>query len=622
MYRRQTCPLLFLTVSVLLVFTGVGLASQQLGHIFMALTAFDDAPEGLWATLYQNLDSYVAGATGPDIALISFPLEESREQSHPGEWPHYYSTGEFIMNMLDMAETPAEQAFAWGWLTHYMVDTTIHPLVNAYGGYYTGPTLTAPERAEAKKRHIRLELFENRHVIETAGESAFFPHRYRVDHKAVPVDLIAAAYLKTYPGRTDADLVKRFWAASLAMEVATESFIAEAGGLSMRRRLSDVLSPIPAMFLGSMPTAEEYEQLMNPLVIENVQLVAEGDDLFVEVAYRVNDLRLHKGFADAWDTAYLEAVGRIASVFARHETPPRQLGLPNLDLDIGLPEGRTIDPHAAHPGNPELFWMLVTGSVTNDEGRELSPLAYSDFWVDFEYLDEIVWDGRAGTGTFRLPIDSSAPGPYHVSLRLSFADLTTSEPYFDAGPKSRFEGTLGGETEWKGEFIIHDYKPLYIDDIATWQAAPGTRIPFNLWAEQTAASIRITRFSIDEVYYLNRGVLFLLAPHWTSETLLSPATRPRLAEEMIATWEATMHHPVGEVEPPPWLGEAVQTMYSLPGDYRWEFAVSMDSMLRPVERLDFLGLLDLESGTASGIVSGVIGATTDIVGTWTAEQAR
>ncbi len=49
-----------------------------------------------------------------------------------------------------------------------------HPLVNAYGGYYTGDALTEPERARAKERHVMLELFENRHVIEVARGRATF----------------------------------------------------------------------------------------------------------------------------------------------------------------------------------------------------------------------------------------------------------------------------------------------------------------------------------------------------------------------------------------------------------------------------------------------------------------
>ncbi len=62
------------------------------------------------------------------------------------------------------------------------------------------------------------------------------------------------------------------------MEVTTNSFITEAAELRARRRLSDVLSPIPAMLLGKMPTAEEYEQLMNSLIIEDVQLFEEDDE--------------------------------------------------------------------------------------------------------------------------------------------------------------------------------------------------------------------------------------------------------------------------------------------------------------------------------------------------------
>jgi hypothetical protein len=427
-----------LTLSLLLAGTVVH-ASQQLGHMFMALAASEGAPEALRSILLANVDSYVAGATGPDIALISFPVEEKLGQRHPGDWPHYHRTGAFTMNLLDMAETPSEVAFAWGWLTHTLVDSTIHPLVNAYGGYYTGAGLTDPERARAKERHVMLELFENRHVIEMARGRAHFPERYRVDHARVPVDLIAAAYTVTYAIAGD-QLVERLWAAARAMEVTTESFLAAAGVASPRRSSSGWLAGVPAWLLGDMPTAEEYELVMHPLVVEDVALIEDAGASSLEVTYRVNDLRLLKGFADDWDVAYPQAVDRIGDVFARHWTAPRQLGLPNLDLDIGLPEGEAFDPRSAHPGNPEISSMLVTLRVTGDGGRDVPS---SELWVGFGRLEENVWGGRAGRGSFRVPLDGVGPGPYLVSLGLSLADPETGEPYFDAGPASRFVGTLG-----------------------------------------------------------------------------------------------------------------------------------------------------------------------------------
>ncbi len=65
-----------LTLPLLLAGTAVH-ASQQLGHMFVALTAAEGAPEALRSILLANVDSYVAGATGPDIALISFRWRRS-----------------------------------------------------------------------------------------------------------------------------------------------------------------------------------------------------------------------------------------------------------------------------------------------------------------------------------------------------------------------------------------------------------------------------------------------------------------------------------------------------------------------------------------------------------------
>lgn len=273
--RVRPAVLVGLALSLVLSGTTDVRASQQLGHVFMALTAAEGAPEPLRSALLENVDSFVAGATGPDIALITFPVEERLGWRHPGDWPHCYQTGHFSMNLLVMAENPAEAAFVWGWMTHTVVDGTIHPLVNAYGGYYTGDTLTDAERKRAKDRHLMLELFDNRHVIELARGRAFFPESHRVEHERVPVDLVAAAYFVTCGYWADG-LVARLWSAARAMEVTTESFLHDAGVASPRRSSSGWLTGVPAWFLGDVPTAAECELLMNPLVIENVDLVDDG----------------------------------------------------------------------------------------------------------------------------------------------------------------------------------------------------------------------------------------------------------------------------------------------------------------------------------------------------------
>ena len=79
----------------------------------------------------------------------------------------------------------------------------------------TGAHVQGLERScgRAKARHVALERFESRNVIdiEIARGRLGFPERYRVDRALVPVDLIAAACTVTY-GVAGAELVERLWA--------------------------------------------------------------------------------------------------------------------------------------------------------------------------------------------------------------------------------------------------------------------------------------------------------------------------------------------------------------------------------------------------------------------------
>ena len=211
---------------------------------------------------------------------------------------------------------------------------------------------------------------------------------------------------------------------------------------------------------------------------------------------------------------------------------------------------------------------------------------------------------------------------------LSFSDLETGIPYFDAGPKSRFEGTIGGEQRWVGQLAIQDSITYYHDGVRTWQEDSGVSIPLTLFSQQTANSIEVTRLMLDGKFYINRGVLVLLPPPWMGETRLMPAQIPQLIGEYVTIWETTMGYPSNEEEPPAWLQEVIKTTQQQSGEFRLEFVATADLLSpmlfspRPVETLTLVGLLDLEAGTVSGVVQGNLGGTPDIVGTWTAQQVQ
>lgn len=64
------------------------------------------------------------GALGPDMGY--FPGADPLLS----ELAHHARTGAFCRALVAEAETDAERAFAWGWVTHVLADIAVHPLVN------------------------------------------------------------------------------------------------------------------------------------------------------------------------------------------------------------------------------------------------------------------------------------------------------------------------------------------------------------------------------------------------------------------------------------------------------------------------------------------------------------
>jgi hypothetical protein len=71
-------------------------------------------------------NAFRMGAVAPDMGL--FPGGMPSFSSHA----HLHRTGELTRRLIHQANTPLQQAFAWGWLTHVLADAAIHPIVNAH----------------------------------------------------------------------------------------------------------------------------------------------------------------------------------------------------------------------------------------------------------------------------------------------------------------------------------------------------------------------------------------------------------------------------------------------------------------------------------------------------------
>ncbi len=98
-------------------------------------------------------NAFLQGALGPDMGL--FPGGEPILS----QLAHSQRTGELTRALVHSARTDLERAFAWGWLTHVLADTAMHPTVNdcarrivAAGGG------AASDDAALSAAHSRVEL--------------------------------------------------------------------------------------------------------------------------------------------------------------------------------------------------------------------------------------------------------------------------------------------------------------------------------------------------------------------------------------------------------------------------------------------------------------------------------
>ena len=90
--------------------------------------------------------AFCAGANGPDefFCYQIWKSAPNRDVDLPalGRRMHHENTGRFLMSLVEHAETPVQQSYVLGFLSHYITDCILHPYVNMISGegqLYAGP---------------------------------------------------------------------------------------------------------------------------------------------------------------------------------------------------------------------------------------------------------------------------------------------------------------------------------------------------------------------------------------------------------------------------------------------------------------------------------------------------
>jgi hypothetical protein len=170
------------------------------------------------------LNAFYHGAFGPDLGY--FP------GGHPflSDLAHTVRTGELMRNLVGLASTDRERAFAWGWVTHVLGDVAIHPLVGLGVGELVhedaGRFVSA---ASDKTSHVRVEVGLDAHY------SALNPHLKRrilgpaFDQRSVAY--LASAYRETYGFEVDPQLALATHLSTLRMSLQALTSIGVMGQL-------------------------------------------------------------------------------------------------------------------------------------------------------------------------------------------------------------------------------------------------------------------------------------------------------------------------------------------------------------------------------------------------------
>ena len=244
------------------------------------------------------VNAFRVGAMGPDAGYVPGGFRPLSDLAHS------LRSGTLTRALLDGARTSLERAFAWGWVTHVLADTRIHPLVGlAVGELRTGSRAVFIDGGQDTLAHIRAETGLDAHYVgdprETSLQSVFDLHS---------ISFLRGAYRRTYG-------------------VAPDRRRLLASHCRLPRRMSQGLwlTRLSKTMLPTVPGAQD-----EPSPIRHVR--ARVGRTSVPAAF------LLPAAPRPW---FLEAVRAVEEKFEQDVAEVRATGgdcLPNVNLDTGGPD--------------------------------------------------------------------------------------------------------------------------------------------------------------------------------------------------------------------------------------------------------------------------------------------
>jgi len=388
---------------IFLLFTLPGVQAGQIAsHIYTAHMMRAYLSPSCRALVDAHPDAYYAGAQGPDIVGVVqhalSPWSEFPVQT-VGEEAHYEKAGQLALNILYNAKTPEEKAFALGWITHYLNDIHIHPLVNSYGGFYKVDS----------RRHKILELIESKYIytekssivtreaalIIPAVMGRHFPQFiFEAHHTTFPTNpLYDPNGNAVHMGLRERPRLQHFSeqflrASSWCQNASNHFYFAHETGSGKHNLVQSYLPKFP-----DLPTQAQYDRLMKPL-----EWVVKEDTGVLDIKVTINDNRLHGRFTQEWEEAVRDAISHgekvLPSVCTFLDDPVKAPALKSK-LTVLLPDLNLDQP------NPNFSQAGITpGNYKTDHIiLEIMPTEQNAKGAHFTQkipIEEVVEDGYDG----------------------------------------------------------------------------------------------------------------------------------------------------------------------------------------------------------------------------------
>jgi len=432
-------------------------AGQMAGHEYTALSAMTWLSGTARDVVEANQDAYLSGAQGPDTTgIVMFNLNMVNDAV--GEESHYSAKkAELALAILDAAKTDRDKAFALGWMTHYINDLFVHPVVNDYGGYY----------AVDPKHHKELEQLETKHVLLNHGDlvtqemSNTVPATFGSTFAGFIFDGYHAAFPEENRYKTGNEWVgsNKFYfarryneASDWSLAASRDFYLAHSNGSGKHGSLESWTESLAVWKLfPPMPSAKEYETLRKPLDITVVKPYSDR----IEVTAEVKDSKHYGRFLVDWDAAAVAAQQYAAQVFSlasdyldaaegEHKAEIRgQLlaVIPNANLD--QPHA-AFDPTKALPGGANcerLAYQLTLFPQTGAAGEQ-KPVVIEGSSTPIVYGTAEGFAGsKSGTVTFQISLPKNLK-VYRFALLTGMTDTAAfKNPEYRDVDWCKVEGT-------------------------------------------------------------------------------------------------------------------------------------------------------------------------------------